>query len=490
MEDIYHPVLNNNSIFKIYQSKNESFLYSVLAAIYSKTIDRRLFHLPNAYIKYKKKLNLENISFPMKNKNIKVFLQNNPKLNLRIRLFDSIIVSNKDMRIYESKIIGKGKITVNLLFHKTYKDKKTFYHYFWIKNINNIKNTIKKHFVCVICYEKYSTSKALNRHLLSCNSITNEVYPPEKSYLSFDNKKAAKYASPLTIMGFADFETKLVSINQEDKIEDAFDKIESFTIRKSAHKIVSFSLIFIDTDGKLIFEKNFCGRSAGEYFFQTLDKIEEALLLSICRNKTPLDLKTLSSEELLRFNSATSCEICHTKFDNEDRLKCKNLDHCHYTNKYRYASCTLCNLLNRSQSHIPIYFHNFCSYDSRLLLNVINNNNKPRTPPKFLFSNLQTLRYLTYNAFKFKDSLEHLPSSLSKLVLELNNPYQNHNFPIFHQSKIIRSFLKKNETEENVKTKIKMLTCGKVLHPYSLCNDAKVMKRILVFLEIEHFLRI
>ena len=142
-------------------------------------------------------------------------------------------------------------------------------------------------------------------------------------------------------MGFADFETKLVSINQEDKIEDAFDKIESFTIRKSAHKIVSFSLIFIDTDGKLIFEKNFCGRNAGEYFFKTLDKIEEALLLSICRNKTPVDLKTLSSEELLRFNSATSCEICHTKFDNEDRLKCKNLDHCHCTNKYKCASCTL-----------------------------------------------------------------------------------------------------------------------------------------------------
>ena len=47
------------------------------------------------------------------------------------------------MRIYENKIIGKGKITVNILFHKTYKDKKTFYHYFWIKNINNIKNTIK-----------------------------------------------------------------------------------------------------------------------------------------------------------------------------------------------------------------------------------------------------------------------------------------------------------------------------------------------------------
>ena len=80
--------------------------------------------------------------------------------------------------------------------------------------------------------------------------------------------KAAKYTSPQTIMGFADFETKLVSINQEDKIEDAFDKIESFTIRKSAHKIVSFSLIFIDTDGKLIFEKKFLRKKCRRIFFQ------------------------------------------------------------------------------------------------------------------------------------------------------------------------------------------------------------------------------
>ena len=32
-----------------------------------------------------------------------------------------------------------------------------------------------------------------------------------------------------------------------------------------------------------------------------------------------------------------------------------------------------------------------------------------------------------------------------------------------------------------------MLTCGEGLYPYSLCNDAKVMKKILVFPEIEHF---
>ena len=170
------------------------------------------------------------------------------------------------MKIYESKVIGKGQKIVNILFHKTFKNKRTFYHYYWIKNINNIKSTIKKRFVCVLCYDKFSTSNALNRHLLKCNSLTNEVYPPEKSYLSFDDKKAAKYASPISIMGFADFETKLKSINKKGKIEDALNQTKSFTIRKSAHKIVSFSLIFVDTDGKLIFEKKFCGKNAGQFF--------------------------------------------------------------------------------------------------------------------------------------------------------------------------------------------------------------------------------
>ena len=127
--------------------------------------------------------------------------------------------------------------------------------------------------------------------MISCNSMTNEVNPPDKTYLSFDSKKAAKYASPISIMGFADFETKLECINSKNKLEDTIEKNESFTIRKSAHKIVSFSLIFVDTDGKLIFEKTYCGENTGEQFFQTLDNIEERLLLMICKNKAPISLK-------------------------------------------------------------------------------------------------------------------------------------------------------------------------------------------------------
>ena len=107
MNDVFHPVLNNNSIFKIHQSKDESFLYSILAALYSNRINVKQFHRVNAYAKYKKLLNIGNITFPMKNKDINVFLKNNPNLDISIRLFDSIAISKTDMKIYEYRIIEK-----------------------------------------------------------------------------------------------------------------------------------------------------------------------------------------------------------------------------------------------------------------------------------------------------------------------------------------------------------------------------------------------
>ena len=64
--------------------------------------------------------------------------------------------------------------------------------------------------------------------------------------------------------------------------------IKPLQTKKQMHQIVSFSLVFVDTDGKLLYEKAYCGENAGEYFFLTLDKIEENFLLSICKNKSPL----------------------------------------------------------------------------------------------------------------------------------------------------------------------------------------------------------
>lgn len=67
---------------------------------------------------------------------------------------------------------------------------------------------------------------------------------------------------------------------------------------------------------------------------------------------------------------------------------------------------------------------------------------------------IKDLVFKTYNGYRFKDSLQHLPSSLGKLVVELNNPHQNHQFPLFHQSKIIKDYFSKDITEENINVNI------------------------------------
>ena len=86
--------------------------------------------------------------------------------------------------------------------------------------------------------------------------------------MSFDDNKAAKYASPLSIIGFADFETKLDGNYCKDDFKDALKSEQSFTERKNIHKLVSFSLIFVDTEGKIIFKSNFCGKMQENIFFK------------------------------------------------------------------------------------------------------------------------------------------------------------------------------------------------------------------------------
>ena len=51
--------------------------------------------------------------------------------------------------------------------------------------------------------------------------MTKETYPSPKTFLTFDENKAAKFASPLAITGFADFESKFDCINNaNDKFKE------------------------------------------------------------------------------------------------------------------------------------------------------------------------------------------------------------------------------------------------------------------------------
>ena len=139
--------------------------------------------------------------------------------------------------------------------------------------------------------------------------MTKELYPEPEIFLEFD-EKAAKFASLIAITGFADFESKLDSVNRESgSFTDTLVGNKTFANKKQTHQIVSFSLVFVDTNGKLLCEKAYFGENAGEYFFQTLHKIEEKLLLSLCKNKSALSIQCLTDDDKQHFEGATNCEI-------------------------------------------------------------------------------------------------------------------------------------------------------------------------------------
>ena len=152
--------------------------------------------------------------------------------------------------------------------------------YHWIKNINAIKTKhVKNRAVCLICFTWFSHFKYLKRHLLQCNSVTQEVFPKPNSFISFSNFESAKLSSVVDIFGFCDFECKLMRVNNESENDiSAVDKNRSYTLKTEEHEIISFSVIFIDSYGNLLYEKVYCGDHPSKTFLDVLDSIEENLL--------------------------------------------------------------------------------------------------------------------------------------------------------------------------------------------------------------------
>ena len=77
--------------------------------------------------------------------------------------------------------------------------------------------------------------------------------------------------------------------------------------------------------------------------------------------------------------------------------------------------------------------HNFKGYDSKLILSCLIQS-KDKSKVNILASNTQNFRSLSFRSYRFFDSLEHLPSSLDKLIKELNKSNKPNDFDILRQS--------------------------------------------------------
>ena len=113
--------------------------------------------------------------------------------------------------------------------------------------------------------------------------------------------------------------------------------------------------------------KTYTGTNCVDWFLKEVQKV--AREIRNVYSKSMLMINKTDDEEL-RHMLSTKCVLCKCQLHDYDDLSRKQADHCHITGKYRGPACKHCNLNNLTLTGIPIpiVFHNFSGYDSKLIM--------------------------------------------------------------------------------------------------------------------------
>ena len=90
-----------------------------------------------------------------------------------------------------------------------------------------------------------------------------------------------------------------------------------------------------------------------------------------------LPMIPLSIKQWKKYKKSTRYHICYKPFTPTNR---KARDHCHYTGLYRGPAHSLCNLMYRIPSYVPVVFHNFYGYDAHLFIRELGKHMDPLGP--------------------------------------------------------------------------------------------------------------
>ena len=149
----------------------------------------------------------------------------------------------------------------------------------------------------------------------------------------------------------------------------------------------------------------------------------------------------LTHEENNFYKEQEACHICKEKFcmdkDDEDYINRKKVKHhCHYTEKFRGAAHSKCNLNYKVLKDIPVIIHN-ASYDAHFTINQLVEEFKGELDR--IGENME--KYITFSVpikrecgdgkaiqdkLRFIDSFRFIPTSLSELVDNITVSNANH----------------------------------------------------------------
>ncbi|HYT42363.1 MAG TPA: DNA polymerase [Methylomirabilota bacterium] len=440
-------VRNSKAVINVKNNNDgKCFLWSVLAKLYPacQHVDR----LTN-YEKYSHKLKWEEKDFPMTLKGVHKFEKEN---NLSIWVF-GLDNDDKLYPLYKSK--QKDVEIVDLLMLE---GNPTF-HTVLIKDIDKLLHsqghrTKARQKLCRRCLH-YRSERDFDIHKLDCDLLNTQgaIKMGKEPIIQFTNYR---YREPVPITCFADFESKLVPL------EDG----------RVRHDPIAAGL-FVNPQDSVPFEGYYEKCISSECHLWLLHQLDEVVkhLFNIYKDSMITKVPTLTATQEEDFRKVRKCHICRKYFKHgERRVK----DHCHWSGEYRGAAHNDCNQNYKLSRIVPVYFHNLSHYDAHFIVKALIRL-KDSNNIKMVASNEETLIYCTlyYPEYKitlqFVDSYRFMPDSLDRLGKNLDPSMKV----------ILRSFFPRDEDFQ--------LVCQKGIYPYDYVKDSECLDTTITIPEKNAF---
>lgn len=394
-------------------------------------------------------LKTKRVPMPTQVKHVRKFEKIFKHLDFGVNVF--IVTADEGLQPMHLTIHPKSAQIINLLMvpakdtednDKEADVRGTMFHYVYMSNPEKLmgnfspnKKSWNPQFSCTNCSLRFSSAKAMTRHyeLCSVNETQRVKVPWRGSKIGFQSPQKTVLSN---IVGFVDFEASLRPFTREQnglkfnceacKTGEDEELCSHRTKIISEHIPTTYSMVFTDLEGEILFERTESSETdLMAKFYTTLEEAEELLapLLNAVPNIDQVDMSQHEHEH----DSATVCYICGEEFGNVWGKTTKVRDHDHSSGEYLGPAHNLCNLSRRRDSNITIFVHNLMNYDAQFLLKHIEHY-EGSAMIKALPYNTEKFRTLTVGKFVFTDSCQLLPASLDELVQDLVK--SDHNFPL------------------------------------------------------------
>ena len=396
-------IRRKKAVINVQNEDNLCFLYSILAAIYPVDFKRGA-HRAHHYRRHLKELVTNDLSFPMKVRDVPKFENLNEQISVSVFVYED----RQLIPLYSSPHRNRQH-TIHLLLLSDGEKR----HYTLIKNMSRLVAGRTNHrgvtHVCPYCIHCFRYKHTLDKHIPHCSIHNPQVITfPEEEDATLSYKDIQK-EFPVPYVIYVDFESFLTPSSDKNSINE--------------HVPSGFCCLKVSKfDGEIFEPYVYSGENVMSKFYEYIYAEQQTICEKLNIQK---DMIPLTEQEKIYYENATTCPNCNNNFDQNSRIKVRH--HCHTTGRFLDAVCSKCNLQLKyrkrkrpgsieDECFIPVIAHNMKGYDSHLILKHYEQHQSRKSSISVIPSNTEKFIAFQIGKLRFLDSLQFLNASLNRLV--------------------------------------------------------------------------